>query len=594
MRQFPCGYRRDLIRVLASIATALVVAFSPEIALSASLAAPWQSADLGAPAIRGTVSLTASVFTINAGGTDIWGTADQFSFVYQAIVGDVDVIARVDSLIEADPWSKVGVMIRSDLSAGAANAFMLVSSAHGTSFQRRANTNGSTVNTPGPAAAAPEWVRIVRTGTSVAGYVSSTGATWTKVTSATVAIGATAYVGLAATGHNPAVATTAVVSHVSVASPSLPSPQQDIDIGAPAVAGHASFAAGTYTLTGGGSDIWGTADQFNYAYQPLSGDMDVVAHVASITDTSSWAKAGVMVRASLDANARHATTLFSYGHAFAFQRRIDPGGESLSTSWGAPAASGWIRLKRTGYTFESYASVDGSVWTLIDTDTVPMTDPVYVGIAVTSHNASAATKAVVDHFSITQTTGLPNQPPTVTLTSPANGSTYTAPATISVTATASDPENRLARVDFFSGSTRIGSSSTSPFVTTWTNVAAGTYVLTAQAFDADGGSATSAAATITVTAAAAIPTTAIFQASADHATLVNSYRLDVFLSGANPAVATPVSSVSLGKPTPDATNTITVNEATFFAALAPGSYIATVSAIGSGGSSRSAPASFTR
>lgn len=594
MLKYPVGRRRGCIHVLAYVSTVFIVAFSPKIALSASLSTPWQSADVGAPTIPGTVSLTSGVFTIAAGGTDIWGTADQFSFVYQPVVGDVDIIARVDSLIDSNPWAKAGVMIRSDLSAGAANALMLVSPERGTSFQRRVNANASTVNTLGPTAVAPAWVRLIRTGTSVAAYVSTTGASWTKVSSATIAIGATAYAGLAVTSHNLGVATTALLSHVSVSPLSLPSPQKDVDIGAPAIAGNASFAAGTYTVTGAGADIWGNADQFNFAYQPLSGDMDVVAHVASIANTSSWAKAGVMVRASLAADARHATTLLSAARGFAFQRRIDPGGPSVSTSAAATSASGWIRLKRTGYTFESYSSADGTAWTLIDTDTVPMTDPVYVGIAVTSHNTSAATKAVVDYFSITQTTISPNKPPTVTLTSPANGSTFTTPANISIAATASDPENRLARVDFFSGSTRIGSLSTSPFAMTLSNVAAGTYVISAQAFDADGGSAASAASTVTVTSASAVPTTAVFQASADDATRVDSYRLDVFANGANPAVATPVGSISLGKPAPDAAGTITVNEAAFFAALAPGSYIATVTAIGPGGSARSAPANFTR
>lgn len=595
MPQSSLGSVRDRLCAFAFSATVLFVLFWPTFVSAASLAAPWQTTDIGSPAIPGTVSLTSGVFTIAAGGADVWGSADQFRFVYQAITGDVDLIARVDSLVDTHPWAKVGVMIRSDLTAGSANALMLMSSEHGTSFQRRVTANGSSVNTLGPALTAfPTWVRVVRTGTTVTGYVSTTGTSWTKVASDSIPLGAMAYVGLAVTSHNVGVATTATVSQVSVAPLSLPSPQKDADIGAPAIAGSASYAAGTYTVSGAGADIWDSADQFNYMYQPLSGDLDVVAHVASLTNTNSWAKAGVMVRESLAANARHALTLVSYSHGFAFQRRLDTGGLSLNTSWGSASASGWVRLKRTGYTFESYASADGATWTLIATDTVPMTDPIYVGIAVTSHNSGAATKAVIDHFSVTQTNPLPNQPPTVALTSPANGASFTAPANISIAATASDPENRLARVDFFSGSTRIGSVSTSPFTMTWPNVAAGTYTISAQAFDADGGSATSSTSTIAVKIASTAPTTVAFQASADHATLVNSYRLDVFTAGANPQTATPVASMSLGKPTPDANGTITLNEATFLSALAPGSYIATVSAIGSAGSSRSTPASFTR
>src|SRR5258705_9393737 len=81
----------------------------------------------------------------------------------------------------------------------------------------------------------------------------------------------------------------------------------------------------------------------------------------------------------------------------------------------------------------------------------------------------------------------PNQPPTVALTSPANGATFTAPATITLTASASDPENRLARVDFYRGSTLLGSATASPYSFTWSSVPAGSYTLTAVAAHADGG-----------------------------------------------------------------------------------------------------------
>ena len=79
-----------------------------------------------------------------------------------------------------------------------------------------------------------------------------------------------------------------------------------------------------------------------------------------------------------------------------------------------------------------------------------------------------------------------NQAPTVALTSPANGATFTAPATVTLTASASDPENRLARVEFYRDSTLLGTDTASPYAFTWSSVAAGSYTLTAEAVDADG------------------------------------------------------------------------------------------------------------
>ena len=104
-------------------------------------------------------------------------------------------------------------------------------------------------------------------------------------------------------------------------------------------------------------------------------------------------------------------------------------------------------------------------------------------------NESAACAAV----SVTTPPAEPpsNQLPTVTLTSPASGATFTAPATVSIAASASDPESRLADVRFYSGATLLGTDATAPYSFTWSGVAAGSYSVTAVARDADGGTATS-------------------------------------------------------------------------------------------------------
>ncbi|HEX3488668.1 MAG TPA: cellulase family glycosylhydrolase, partial [Streptosporangiaceae bacterium] len=90
----------------------------------------------------------------------------------------------------------------------------------------------------------------------------------------------------------------------------------------------------------------------------------------------------------------------------------------------------------------------------------------------------------------------------VALTSPASGATYTAPATIPLAATASESGGTIAKVEFFSatnsGTTLLGTSTTSPYTFSWTGVAAGTYSLTAEAFDATGATATSTAISVTV------------------------------------------------------------------------------------------------
>ncbi|AQG78093.1 cellulase family glycosylhydrolase [Spirosoma montaniterrae] len=91
-----------------------------------------------------------------------------------------------------------------------------------------------------------------------------------------------------------------------------------------------------------------------------------------------------------------------------------------------------------------------------------------------------------------------NQPPTVALTTPTNNATFTAPASINLTATATDADGTISKVEFFSGSTKVGESSSSPYSFNWTNVAAGTYTLAAKAIDNAGVTTTSAQVSIRV------------------------------------------------------------------------------------------------
>lgn len=94
---------------------------------------------------------------------------------------------------------------------------------------------------------------------------------------------------------------------------------------------------------------------------------------------------------------------------------------------------------------------------------------------------------------------LPNQPPAVAITSPADGATFTAPASITITATASDPDGTVAQVEFHADGTPLGTDNAAPYGISWTNVAAGSYTLTARATDNAGGATTSAPIRITVT-----------------------------------------------------------------------------------------------
>jgi endoglucanase len=91
-----------------------------------------------------------------------------------------------------------------------------------------------------------------------------------------------------------------------------------------------------------------------------------------------------------------------------------------------------------------------------------------------------------------------NLPPTVSITAPAAGATFTAPASVTITASASDSDGTVSKVEFFQGTTKLGEDFTAPFSFTWSNVAAGSYSLTAKATDNGNATKTSSAVSITV------------------------------------------------------------------------------------------------
>ncbi len=91
-----------------------------------------------------------------------------------------------------------------------------------------------------------------------------------------------------------------------------------------------------------------------------------------------------------------------------------------------------------------------------------------------------------------------NTLPSVSITSPANNSTFTTNSSITITANATDANGTITKVEFYYGNTKLGEDATSPYSITWGNVPAGTYLLKAVAFDNNGGSSTSANITVTV------------------------------------------------------------------------------------------------
>lgn len=181
---------------------------------------PWIDADIGAPALAGSSSLTAGVYTVKGAGQDIRDTFDQFHFVYQALSGDGTIIARVTSQANTSEWAKTGVMIKQSTAAGSAYVLLAATPLHGINLEFAFNQT-----VVGPTITPPAWLKLTRLGSTVTGYSSADGQTWTTV--GTTTFSGTALVGLFVTSHNASQLNTSVFDNVSVVgsvAPPVPQP----------------------------------------------------------------------------------------------------------------------------------------------------------------------------------------------------------------------------------------------------------------------------------------------------------------------------------------------------------------------------------
>ncbi|MHC4570276.1 MAG: hypothetical protein ACYTE3_31550, partial [Planctomycetota bacterium] len=174
----------------------------------------------------------------------------------------------------------------------------------------------------------------------------------------------------------------------------------------PSVGSFVEGPVGTFTMTASGDDIWNTSDEFHFAYKTLTGPGTIVARVDSIANTHAWAKAGVMIRETLDADSKYAFAVLSSASGVATQSRMDTGVGATGTTEAGIAAPHWVKLERdvAGFFTVSH-STNGSTWVPVAgslANNIPMGSDVYIGLAVTSHNTSATCEA---KFSNVTTTG---------------------------------------------------------------------------------------------------------------------------------------------------------------------------------------------
>mgnify|MGYP000221110869 CR=1 FL=1 len=187
----------------------------------------------------------------------------------------------------------------------------------------------------------------------------------------------------------------------------------------------ASAAGSTIGMTGGGSDIWGTADQFVFLFKTNTGNFDYKVQGLSLPPVNQWCKMGIMARPSTNADARNAfvafTPLSPAQNTYTPQIRDVTAGTSSSSADagtplnlnlqpGVPAARptvvypSWVRLQRIGNIFYYYYGNDGTnwiYWTAYDSSASaegPLPDTLLVGLALTSHDTARTVDGTLGWF----------------------------------------------------------------------------------------------------------------------------------------------------------------------------------------------------
>jgi outer membrane protein assembly factor BamB len=393
--------------------------------------AGWSCGDVGDPIVVGSQSLSGNDWTFEGAGASIsdvglgtgigaGGMTDQFHYVWTTTTGDTSLSTHITAQGNTNAGATAGVMMRADTSANAAYYGAFVTPGNGVEVMERTAKGGPAVTLETVNGTPPVYLRITRSGDVFTTYTSSDGATWTPVTGGTDTIpslNGTILDGEAVTS-GVADETSTVTADVLDVTDSSPAPPTacptswtcaNVDSAIPP--GSNYLVNGVWSILGGGKDIYGTVDEFQYTAESMPGNGTVSAEITSQQDTDPWAKAGIMLRASTDPSAPYYAILATPGNGTVVQYRTSEGDSTTQLTGVTNGAPIYVEVMRTGDSYTAYTSTDGVNWTAYPDSTVTIPDlsgSILGGMADTSHSQFVTSTAVFNNFTFTSgTSSLP-------------------------------------------------------------------------------------------------------------------------------------------------------------------------------------------
>jgi hypothetical protein len=331
-------------------------------------------------------------YRVTGSGSDIWGAADSFHFHAIDLYNQYGVATvKVDSIGDTHTFAKAGLMLRGGLAPEDPHILLDVRPNGGIEFMQRSAVGANTQFIAGGSTTFPVWLRLIHapqtvTPQNVTAQISNDGTNWQT-------IGSTAsqccwLAGLAVTSHDNSALAQGVFEFPQL---DIDWPARDYEVSDTGQQGYAWRFNGRYTVVGGGADIWGTRDTYNYL--PLGGPSGLVARVLSLENTNTYAKAGVR----MDLTDGHNVILDVRPTGdIEFMARPSSGAAMQFIAGAVHTFPVWLKIVDSGGVVTGSMSSDGTAWTEVGSVTVGGAARLMTSLAVTSHDTSKYTTAVFD------------------------------------------------------------------------------------------------------------------------------------------------------------------------------------------------------
>lgn len=410
-----------------------------------ALPSPWVKADVGTTASVGFAAHETGKFYVETYGDSISRTADNFTFLYQTLNGDGSIIAHVgDHNNPRRRKTKIGLMLRASLQSNSVQSMIAKVPYSGIWVEQRTSTGDYLVTDPNRFGALHtyelySWLKITRVGNEIVSFCSLDGVSWKIIGVQNVNLPSQIYVGLCVTGAKEGYPARAVFDNVQVVS--LPCTFTGAKISGSSIGNSGSYG-------GNGS----TRDK---AY-----DNNILTYYdADAAHNTAWT--------GLSLSSDYVVSGIRYFPREGFSDRMVDGKFQGSNT--ADFSSGVVDLA----VISTEPKYDWNCITVSNTSSFR-----YVRY-ISPENGYGNVAEIGFYGSL----AVVNPPPSVNLTSPLTNASFVAPATINISANASDANGSVSKVEFFNGSILLATDYTSPYSYSWTNVPVGTYTIKARATD---------------------------------------------------------------------------------------------------------------